>query len=275
MLPSERPVTEVEAVAWLVDSLPELRPFVAEHVADSDELLAYLVLEGDFVPWFVERVRAGDMDVAGRFLAAVEGLLTAELAPPTRRVWNLVGVAFVERLVLGGDVDDVVEAAKPWMGASTSREFDRTVGFRSGQLRPSGSVLPCPLDDATLDRLVRCLGDLGVAGIDDRQPGLSPDEIRSLTGDLPRRLPSEVQLWFSRWTWGEDLYNMLWNLRYHPLPNCRFLYDQALNWARRYRRVGPHPGQRAAHEYAPSWQPLWFPLSQQEGPAYIAVDLSD
>jgi cell wall assembly regulator SMI1 len=274
VLPSEHPATEVDVVAWLVDHVPELGPFVAEHVADSDELLAYLVVEGDFVPWFVERVRAGDCEAAGRFLAAVETLLTAEVAPPTRRVWNLVGVALVERLVLGGDVDDVVEAARPWMGASTSREFDRTLGFRSGELRPAELALSRPLDAATLDRLVRCLGDLGVAGIDDRQPGLSTDEIRALTRELPRALPSEVQLWFSRWTWGEDLYDMLWNLRYHPLPNCMFLYDQALEWERRYRRVGPYPGQRAAHEYAPGWLPLWFALSQQEGPAYIAVDLS-
>jgi cell wall assembly regulator SMI1 len=264
----------VEAIEWLVHHVPELRPLAAEHVADGDELLAYLVFEGDFLTWFVERVRAGDRAAAARFLAAVEALLTTEVAPPARRVWNLVGVALVERLVLGGDADDVIEVAKPWMSAGTARDFDRTLRFRSGEPKPSESALSRPLDDATLDRLVRCLRDLGVAGIDDRQPGLSTDEIRSLTRDLPRPLASEVELWFSCWTWGEDLYDMLWNLRYHPLPDCMFLYDQALEWARRYRRVAPHPGQRAAHEYAPSWIPLWFPLSQKEGPAYVAVDLS-
>src|SRR3954468_9978713 len=103
---------------------------------------------------------------------------------------------------------------------------------------------PRPLDD-TLERLVRCLGDLGVAGIDDHRPGLSTDEIQALTRELPRALPAEVQLWFSCWTWGEDLYNMLWHLRYHPLPNCMFLYDQALEWQRNYRRVAPPAGHRA------------------------------
>jgi cell wall assembly regulator SMI1 len=67
---------------------------------------------------------------------------------------------------------------------------------------------------------------------------------------------------------------MLWNLRYHPLPNCMLLFDQALEWQRHYRRVAPPPGHRAPLEHAPGWLPLWFPLSQQEGPAYIAIDLS-
>lgn len=123
-------------------------------------------------------------------------------------------------------------------------------------------ALPRPLHEDTLDRLVRCLGELGVRGLDDRRPGPSTDEIRSLTRDFPASLPSEVQLWFSRWTWGEDLYDMLPRLRYHSLPDCVFLYEDALKW------------ERLHGEGAAMWMPLWFPLSWQEGPLYVAVDLS-
>ncbi|MFP5363055.1 MAG: hypothetical protein ACLGI5_10030 [Thermoleophilia bacterium] len=134
---------------------------------------------------------------------------------------------------------------------------------------------PRPLDNDTLDRLVCCLSDLGVGGIDDRRPGLSSDEIRSLTRDVPASLPSEVQLWFSRWTWGEDLYDMLPQLRYHPLPNCVFLYDQALAWERLNREaVAEARGGRTPGDYEPQWMPFWFPLSQSEGPLYLGVDLS-
>jgi hypothetical protein len=67
---------------------------------------------------------------------------------------------------------------------------------------------------------------------------------------------------------------MLPRLRYHSLPDCLFLYDQALEW-----EVGPPdmlaPAARemAARDYASGWLPRWFPLSQQEGPLYLAVDL--
>ncbi|MFP5363050.1 MAG: hypothetical protein ACLGI5_10005 [Thermoleophilia bacterium] len=138
------------------------------------------------------------------------------------------------------------------------------------------TVSPRPLDDDTLDRLVRCLADLGVAGIDDRRPGLSSEEIRALTHDVPASLPSEVQLWFSRWKWGEDLYDMLPRLRYNPLPDCVFVYHQALEWERDRRRdlLGPGESETAPKTYAPSWIAAWFPLSHQEGPLYVAVDLS-
>jgi cell wall assembly regulator SMI1 len=134
---------------------------------------------------------------------------------------------------------------------------------------------PRPLDADTLDRLVRRLGDLGVAHIEDRRPGLSSDEIRSLTRQLPVALPSEAQLWFSRWTWGEDLYDMLPHLRYHPLPNCVFLYEHALEMAdgRRERAMRARGGALPVG-YEPPWIPVWFPLSWQEGPLYIAADLS-
>jgi cell wall assembly regulator SMI1 len=33
-------------------------------------------------------------------------------------------------------------------------------------------------------------------------------------------------------------------------------------------------GKTTPQEYEPSWLPHWFPLSQKEGPLYLAVDLS-
>lgn len=113
----------------------ELRPLLEEHVADNDEVLAYLVFEGDFLRWFIARVRAGDHEPAQRFVAAIEPLMTTNVHPPANdRVWNLAGVAFVEGLVLQDDVDDVIATARLWMGPNTSRDFDT---YRSGELPPT------------------------------------------------------------------------------------------------------------------------------------------
>jgi len=135
MTPTERATTEAEAIAWLVDQVPELRPLLDDHVAYNDELLSYLAFEGEFLRWFVERVRAGDDDPAQRFVAAVEPLLTTDVEPPADdRVWNLAGVCFVEGLVMEGTWDDVVTRARDWMGPNTSRNIDREFRYRSGEL---------------------------------------------------------------------------------------------------------------------------------------------
>ena len=43
MTPSRRATTEAEAIAWLVDQVPELGPLLDEHLADNhDELLPYV-----------------------------------------------------------------------------------------------------------------------------------------------------------------------------------------------------------------------------------------
>jgi hypothetical protein len=73
---TQRATTEAEAVAWLVSRVPELQRLVDEHVACHRELLPYLVCEGDFLRWFIDRVRADDQDPTQRFMAAIEGLLT-------------------------------------------------------------------------------------------------------------------------------------------------------------------------------------------------------
>jgi hypothetical protein len=138
VLPVQRPSNEAEAIAWLVDQVPELRPLLDEHVAYNEELLAYVVFEGDFLRWFVERVRAGDHGPAARFVAAIEPLMTTEVEPAASdRVWYLASVCFVEGIVMQGIWDDVIETARPWMGPRTSRDVDRMFRYRSGDLPPT------------------------------------------------------------------------------------------------------------------------------------------
>lgn len=129
--PPDRPTTEAEAIAWLVQEVPELRPLLDEHLADNDEeLLSYLVFEGDFLRWFVKSVRHGDHTAARRFVMAIEPLLTTDVTPPADdRVWNLAGVCFSEGLVMQGD-DDVVDVARPWMGPNTSQDINRMLRYR-------------------------------------------------------------------------------------------------------------------------------------------------
>ena len=108
-----------------------------EHVAYNEELLSYLVFEGDFLRWFVDRVRAGDHGPASRFVVAIEPLMATRVKPPAAdRVWNLAGVCFVEGLVMQGFWDDVIEVARPWMGPNTAKDVDRMFKYRSGELKP-------------------------------------------------------------------------------------------------------------------------------------------
>lgn len=136
--PQRRPTNEAEAIEWIVDQVPELRPLLDEHVAYHDELLPYVVFEGDFLRWFVERVRSGDDASAKRFVEAIEPLMTTSVRPPGEdRVWNLAGVCFVEGLVMQGD-DDVVERARLWMGPKTWENVRHQIAYRDGKLPPRG-----------------------------------------------------------------------------------------------------------------------------------------
>jgi hypothetical protein len=138
MTPAGRAASEAEAIAWLVDQVPELRPILDEHLADNDELLSYVAFEGEFLGWFVGRVRAGDDGPAERFVEAIEPLMTTSVNPPANdRVWNLAAVCFVEALVMEGSWDDVIERARAWMGPNTSRDVDRMFRYRSGELPPT------------------------------------------------------------------------------------------------------------------------------------------
>ena len=138
VLPAQRPSNEAESIIWLVDQVPELGPLLEEHVTFNEELLAYVLFEGDFLGWFVERVRAGDYEPAARFVAAIEPLMTTEVEPAADdRVWNLTAVCFVEGMVMQGTWDDVIETARPWMGRNTSRDVDRQFRYRSGELPPT------------------------------------------------------------------------------------------------------------------------------------------
>jgi hypothetical protein len=133
---TERPKNEAEAIEWLVERVPELRPFLDEHVAFHDELLPYVVFESDFLRWFVKCVRAGNDAPAQRFVEAIEPLMTTTIKPACNdRVWNLAGVCFVEGLVMQGD-DDVVERARPWMGPNTWEDVQHQFGYREGKSPP-------------------------------------------------------------------------------------------------------------------------------------------
>ncbi len=127
MPPLQRPINDADAIAWLVEQVPELRGLLDEHVAYYEELLPYVIFEGDFLRWFVHRVRAGDHEPARRFVAAIEPLMASEIKDP---VWNLAGVCFVEGLVMQGTADDVIAAARPWMGPNTARDFDAMFRYR-------------------------------------------------------------------------------------------------------------------------------------------------
>jgi hypothetical protein len=134
-----RPTTEAEAIAWIVDRVPELRSVLDEHLADNyGEVLTYLAFENEFLRWFVDRVRAGDHDPAERFVAAIEPLMTTDVEPPSDdRVWNLAAVCFVEALVTQASWDDVIETARAWMGPNTMRDIDQMFRYRSGELPPT------------------------------------------------------------------------------------------------------------------------------------------
>jgi hypothetical protein len=122
---AKRPATEADAINWLVAEVPELGPLLNEHLADNGELLPYLVF-GDFVRWFIDRVRSGDDRPAWRFVVAIEPLMAIGVAPAANdRVWNLAGVCFIEGLQQD---DDVVGAARPWMGPNTSRALNTILG---------------------------------------------------------------------------------------------------------------------------------------------------
>jgi hypothetical protein len=115
----DRPANEVDAIADLVNAVPELRPFLEEHVATYGELLPYVILESDFTQWFFERVRAGDRDAPQRFAAAVEPMLRTSANPPADdRIWNLIGVGFIEGLRTR---TDVLVPAQRWLGPNTRR----------------------------------------------------------------------------------------------------------------------------------------------------------
>lgn len=119
-----RPTNEAEAIGFLVERVPELRPLHDEHVADNGEVLPYIVFEGVFTRWFSGAVRAGEVEgAAQRFLSAVEVLLATDAQPPAAdAVWNLAAVAFVEAAALQ---DEVVAAALPWFGPRTAAEMSR------------------------------------------------------------------------------------------------------------------------------------------------------
>jgi hypothetical protein len=121
--PDGRPATEVAAIDFLVQRVPELAPLIEAHLDDNHELLPYLVFD-DFTRWFIEAVKAGNDDAARSFCEAVETLMATAADPPADdRVWNLTAVAFTEALVLGGEYE-VIERAEKWLGPAAKKQID-------------------------------------------------------------------------------------------------------------------------------------------------------
>ena len=114
-----------EAIAWLVERVPELRPLLEEHLAACGERLPYVLFEDDYMRWLTERVRSGDHE------PAIEPLIASN------RVRNIADICFVEQLMMNGD-DDVIDVARPWMGPVTWENVQRMYWHRSGKLPPTG-----------------------------------------------------------------------------------------------------------------------------------------
>ena len=148
----KRPASEAEAIGWLVDQVPELRSLLDEHLACHEELLPYVVFEGDFLRWFVKCVRSGDDLPARRFVEAIEPLMTTTLKPPANdRVWNLAGVCCVEGLVMQGD-DDVGRARAPVDGTEHLGGRAAPALVPRGEAAPAAARLTVP---ATRSRQMR------------------------------------------------------------------------------------------------------------------------
>lgn len=126
------PTNNEEAIFWLVAEVPELVP-VLDH-QEGEELLPYVELESDFLSWFVRAVRAGEQDATRRFVEAVEQLLGPGVNAVSD-VTNMVQICVVHGLVFNGN-DDVVAAARPWMGPHTHRYFDEAYIMRGAPLAP-------------------------------------------------------------------------------------------------------------------------------------------
>lgn len=115
-----------------VSELPELQSIEADHLDAYDGLLPYLLL-ADLVRWYEDRVRAGDSDLARRFLAIVELLLTTDVEPPVSdQVWNLMAVSFTESM---RDGQRTVAESMVWIGPRTRRmlEVVGSVRLRGGR----------------------------------------------------------------------------------------------------------------------------------------------
>jgi hypothetical protein len=123
-----RPSSEDDAIEFLVSRVPALRPTLAEHVADNDEVISYLAF-ADFNRWFCAGVRAGHAEAELRaFVDAVEVLLTTDVEPPSDdRVWNLAGVCIEDSDWIDADVLARIEH---WLGPAAHGELQRYLPAR-------------------------------------------------------------------------------------------------------------------------------------------------
>jgi hypothetical protein len=125
-----------------------------------------------------------------------------------------------------------------------------------------------PLGTAILERLDERLRAVGAPEALHREPGLLVEEIRSSVAGIPGIFPSEVELWFSWTTWGEDGDDMLPGLRYHTLPGCLVWYREELELSRQLASIRREAGLGAL------WKEAWLPLSYIDGGVHLVVDVA-
>ena len=71
-----RPANDEDAIRYIVDEVPELRPMYEEQLNDEDGLAPYRLFECDFMTWFMDGVRSAAPEAPlRRFTAAIEVLL--------------------------------------------------------------------------------------------------------------------------------------------------------------------------------------------------------
>jgi hypothetical protein len=101
---TEAPRSSPKFVSWLVARHPGLTPFLDEHLADNDELLAH-VLFGDVTRYALSLARNGEVTDLDRLLSDLD----AALGDSEDEVANLVLVSFVENA--STDEDEPLRAA--------------------------------------------------------------------------------------------------------------------------------------------------------------------
>ncbi|HEV2500238.1 MAG TPA: hypothetical protein VGY31_11730 [Terriglobia bacterium] len=105
----------------LLQSAPELRPLLDEHIQQYDELLPH-VFFGDVTRFVMDRVRteggAGNQDAVVR---RILGFLEEAMASSDENVQELVSLSFLENL---DPSDPAYEELKAMLGPNLRRELE-------------------------------------------------------------------------------------------------------------------------------------------------------
>ena len=123
-----RPANDEDAIRYIVDEVPELRPMYEEQLNDEDGLAPYRLFECDFMTWFIDGVRSAAPEAPlRRFAAAIEVLLE-KYAPRGNWPAILARVGFVETLVAEDDAE-LIARIRPWLGPVTTQTLDADLGL--------------------------------------------------------------------------------------------------------------------------------------------------